>query len=415
MSTTCRGRSNTWKVSSSAAGLERGVPLLRAFLQYNERFQVLFWPSGHSFDCIPIASRGCRCVPGRSGRAVSEFASDDRVEQFGGFKHCAVGAGTDWKTMLLFSVVIPTFNRARLRRVRRWTPVFAQEFTDFEVIVIDDGSTDETPAVLADAAAETRRAGWCVQQENKGVCAGPKRSGTACRPGDTSRSSTATTSGSRGRLQARACDPGARLAGPEDGPAGVLQGRGSTAGGPRRHARDLLLSSDLFTRLEERWVWIGAGGTVVRADVAEAGGWPEKRINAEDLDLLLRMGTGFRRGDGSAGVRLPAACRHPVPQDTAISFDGYSYVFDQERAGHFPGGRSRHEQRRRVISERWPRHPVSVLATGEVGLGLGCTGKRSGCNGGSRGCAASSAIRSRRRSVPSGRGPPPDATTGARG
>ncbi|WP_150118011.1 glycosyltransferase family 2 protein, partial [Meiothermus taiwanensis] len=47
-----------------------------------------------------------------------------------------------------FSVVIPTYNRAQLlaRTVRAF---LAQDGVPFEVIVVDDGSTDATPEVLA--------------------------------------------------------------------------------------------------------------------------------------------------------------------------------------------------------------------------------------------------------------------------
>jgi glycosyltransferase involved in cell wall biosynthesis len=46
------------------------------------------------------------------------------------------------------SVVIPTYNRAPLlgRSIRS---VLGQSYTDFELIVVDDGSTDETSAVVA--------------------------------------------------------------------------------------------------------------------------------------------------------------------------------------------------------------------------------------------------------------------------
>lgn len=46
-----------------------------------------------------------------------------------------------------FSIVIPTYNRANLIQ-RAIDSVLAQEFSDFEVIVLDDGSTDNTEEVV---------------------------------------------------------------------------------------------------------------------------------------------------------------------------------------------------------------------------------------------------------------------------
>jgi glycosyltransferase involved in cell wall biosynthesis len=51
----------------------------------------------------------------------------------------------DWPRV---SVVIPTYNRARLL-VEAIDSVLAQNYPRLEVIVVDDGSTDETPAVVA--------------------------------------------------------------------------------------------------------------------------------------------------------------------------------------------------------------------------------------------------------------------------
>lgn len=46
-----------------------------------------------------------------------------------------------------FSIVIPTYNRAALIE-KTIATILTQRFTDFEIIVIDDGSTDNTEAVV---------------------------------------------------------------------------------------------------------------------------------------------------------------------------------------------------------------------------------------------------------------------------
>lgn len=49
--------------------------------------------------------------------------------------------------MPFFSVVIPTYNRAKLIGIAI-DSVLKQTFSDFELIIVDDGSTDETKAVI---------------------------------------------------------------------------------------------------------------------------------------------------------------------------------------------------------------------------------------------------------------------------
>lgn len=64
------------------------------------------------------------------------------------------------------AVIIPTFNYARFV-ARAVQSVLDQTFPPAEVIVVDDGSTDETPDVLATFGSRIR----VIRQENRGVSA----------------------------------------------------------------------------------------------------------------------------------------------------------------------------------------------------------------------------------------------------
>jgi glycosyltransferase involved in cell wall biosynthesis len=68
------------------------------------------------------------------------------------------------------SVVIPTYNRARYV-AEALESVFAQTFKDYEVIIVDDGSTDNTQTALQPYMERIRY----VRQENRGLAAARNR------------------------------------------------------------------------------------------------------------------------------------------------------------------------------------------------------------------------------------------------
>ena len=66
-----------------------------------------------------------------------------------------------------FSFVIPTYNRCS-RLQKTLASLFVQTFQDFEIIVVDDGSTDETSAVVSALATKESRLLY-IQQEQRGA------------------------------------------------------------------------------------------------------------------------------------------------------------------------------------------------------------------------------------------------------
>jgi len=64
----------------------------------------------------------------------------------------------------MISVIIPTFNRAAFLK-KAIESVLSQTYKDFELIIVDDGSYDETPEMLKGFGNRIRY----IREENKGV------------------------------------------------------------------------------------------------------------------------------------------------------------------------------------------------------------------------------------------------------
>ena len=73
-------------------------------------------------------------------------------------------------TRPLVSIILPTYNRARFLP-EAFAAIAAQTLTDWELIVVDDGSTDDTPEVIRAHAATLGRPLRYVPQANGGAYA----------------------------------------------------------------------------------------------------------------------------------------------------------------------------------------------------------------------------------------------------
>ena len=82
----------------------------------------------------------------------------------------------------MISIVVPTYNRAKLLS-RAIESVLKQTFQDSELIVIDDGSTDNTEELIKEYAARDNRIKY-IKQENSGGAARPKNVGIKMAKGE---------------------------------------------------------------------------------------------------------------------------------------------------------------------------------------------------------------------------------------
>lgn len=77
------------------------------------------------------------------------------------------------------SIIIPVYNAAPTLQAAV-ASIQAQEFRDWEIILIDDGSTDETPSICHELSAKDDRI-QVITQKNAGICAARNRGLSAAR------------------------------------------------------------------------------------------------------------------------------------------------------------------------------------------------------------------------------------------
>ena len=247
--------------------------------------------------------------------------------------------------MRLFSVVVPTYNHAQFLG-KALESVLTQDCQDFEIVVVDDGSTDATPQVLASFADKIR----IVHQENQGPGAA-RNLGVKNSTGEYIAFLDSDDFWFPWTLATYA-----QIIKEKNRPtliAGTLVYFHQETEVNGLVLKPLALENfPDYLAASRRGLYCGTNRMVVRrAAIIEAGGFAKGKFNGEDHDLVMRLGTA----PGFVNVNAPAMVAYrqhtgALTQDLSKTFMGLVYLLHMEKAGRYPGGRNRRRERRRILA-----------------------------------------------------------------
>lgn len=257
------------------------------------------------------------------------------------------------KAMVLFSVIIPTYNRSSLLR-EALDSVFAQTLRDYEVIVVDDGSTDDTEAVVRSYPGRIQ----FQQQQNLGP-------GAARNAGVKSAGGEYITFLDSDDLWFPWTLATYKAA------LGELPQASFVCGDCVKFSHHAALAKIRQTRMElqhfpdyyaswEANIWIGTCGTAIsRESFLECGGFHNAGNNAEDSDLWMNLGTA----PGFVHLKSPTVFAYRnnpagVSRADAKTFEGMRKMVLREQARKYPGGIERQRERWEIIT--WHLRPASL-------------------------------------------------------
>jgi glycosyltransferase involved in cell wall biosynthesis len=271
------------------------------------------------------------------------------------------GLGMSINEAELFTTIIPAYNRADLIS-KAIDSVLAQEFRSHEIIVVDDGSSDDTLAVLANYGNRIR----VLRQTNQGPGAARNLGIQHARSDyiaflDSDDAWFPWTLDTYRQAIEEYHQPSIVVGKPylTDDMDDITPIDRSEGDFKAEHFSDYLVSGD-------QWRWWGVSSFVIRRDLLRAcGGFTSQRVNAEDADLMLRLGTAA----GFVQVLAPTTFKYrqhsgnlTANLDNTVA--GVSNLIANEAAGLYPGGERRANERRRIITRHIRPVSLELLAQG---------------------------------------------------
>lgn len=266
-----------------------------------------------------------------------------------------------------FSVVIPTFNRLELLR-ETIASVKTQSYRSFEVIVVDDGSTDGTLRWLADKEPQVR----VVQQTHRGPGAARNAgaqhaTGTYLAFLDSDDLWFSWTLQTYAQIVSQQKSP-AFVAGRQH----IFSGSDVGFGSPVTEKKTELLVFQDYLSSSDAWRWWGVSSFVIRRDVFQRiRGFGELNVYGEDADLALKLGVeaGFVQ---VLGPPTFAYRQHATNSMTNLAriVDGARLMIQSENESVYPGGRARSGERLQIITRHIRPTILACLNSGRWRVAL---------------------------------------------
>ena len=253
--------------------------------------------------------------------------------------------------MPFYSVVVPVYNRAELVRATL-DSVLAQFCRDWELIVVDDGSTDDTPRVLAEYQARLGERMRVLTQNHAGPGAARNRGIAAA----------------RGRYLAFLDSDDLWFPWTLEFYRQTLEYHGFPA---------FLTGEPLVFQTSEQWQraqptaretprieafadylcaemptdWLSVSSFVVRRDALENKAFCARAINGEDIDFTLQMGVE----PNFVNIQTPATFGYRqhaggITARHARTMQGMEFLIESEHKGRYPGGQTRRRERLNLLS-----------------------------------------------------------------
>lgn len=255
--------------------------------------------------------------------------------------------------MPLFTVIIPTYNRLKLLK-ESLQSIYTQTFTDYEIIVIDDGSTDGTLEYLQTLAPRIQ----IYRQENKGPGAA-RNLGAIHAQGDYLAFLDSDDLWFPWTLASY--HKAITAAGEPDFIAGKHYRFSDPASIPYTPPKSVSYNTfKNYLDSYNKWRWLGVSSFVIKREAfLKTTGFIAEKINSEDADIALKLGMA----NGFLEITEPytfAYRKHDsnITANLDKTIQGVQYILQSAQDGRYPSDAAQTKSQGIIIT----RHirPVSI-------------------------------------------------------